>query len=290
MNKKAQHILEQTIKLFLTSGIRKTNMDEIATNAHVAKMTLYKYFGDKEGLLKQVNNFIVDQHLVNLNNVINDSQPLKKRLYTFIDCMTKFVNSGRLALCLELTPLADGNKHYHQGYRQALLTLIDEGQKEGLIYAHLRSEHVFYYIDMSMSYYQHNLDYRAKMIYDPTFQNEYFRLLLSNLFVDEEALLARQDTIDYYCALAKQGTPESIGFLMNKINKNMTLAESKFLDFAIGHIVSEKGINVMRDYMFHGTPLQRNYCALFFNRMGDYQIVCDAFEKGLIDAIQAFSR
>ena len=43
-------------------------------------------------------------------------------------------------------------------------------------------------------------------------------------------------------------------------------------------------------YLFNGTQIQRNYACLFLNRLGEREPVKEAFEQGLIDEIQAFSR
>ncbi len=96
--------------------------------------------------------------------------------------------------------------------------------------------------------------------------------------------------IDYYVSLAKKGTKDTIKIIMNDLNKNMTLAESKFIDFALGHVDTEEGFNVMKHYLFNGTQIQRNYCALYFGRKGEYLIIRKAYDEGLIDAKQAFSR
>jgi hypothetical protein len=68
------------------------------------------------------------------------------------------------------------------------------------------------------------------------------------------------------------------------------LAESKFIDFALGHVNSDEGIKTMEYYLFHGTQIQRNYCTLYFGRRGEYLIIRKAYDEGLIDAKQAFSR
>jgi hypothetical protein len=70
----------------------------------------------------------------------------------------------------------------------------------------------------------------------------------------------------------------------------MTLAESKFIDFALGQIDTDEGVKTLEYYLFHGTQIQRNYCALYFGRRDEYLLLRKAYEEGLIDAKQAFSR
>jgi hypothetical protein len=99
-----------------------------------------------------------------------------------------------------------------------------------------------------------------------------------------------QTLLQYFIVLAKQGTPDSVEKIMSHLNTQLTLAESKFIDYALGRVCSAEGINTIQQYLFHGTQIQRNYCALFFGRRGDYGIVRKAYDEGLIDATQAFSR
>ena len=58
MNKKADKILDTTIRLFIRDGIRKITMDDIAENSHVSKVTIYKYFVDKDSLYFEVSKHI----------------------------------------------------------------------------------------------------------------------------------------------------------------------------------------------------------------------------------------
>jgi hypothetical protein len=99
-----------------------------------------------------------------------------------------------------------------------------------------------------------------------------------------------QSLLQYYIILAKKGTKDSISKIMQNLNENMTIAESKFIDFALSHIDNDEGNKVMEYYLFHGTQIQRNYCTLYFGRLGEYLIIREAYDKGLIDAKQAFSR
>lgn len=97
-------------------------------------------------------------------------------------------------------------------------------------------------------------------------------------------------TTEYYIKLAKAGSPESIAEIMKDLNLEMTIMEAKFIDFALGYVDTPEGFEVMKKYLFHGTQVQRNYCTLYFSRRGEYMIVREAYDKGLIDAKQAFSR
>jgi hypothetical protein len=96
--------------------------------------------------------------------------------------------------------------------------------------------------------------------------------------------------LQYYVGLAKVGTKASVDEIMTHLNMDMSIAESKIIDFALGQVNSDEGFIVMERYLFDGTQVQRNYCALYFARRGEYLIVRSAYDMGLIDAVQAFSR
>ena len=89
---------------------------------------------------------------------------------------------------------------------------------------------------------------------------------------------------------ATNGQKEDTDYLMSHLTKDSTIAMTRFVDYALGFVENQQGINQMEFYLFNGTLMQRNYCCLFFNRKGDWQIVRDAFKRGLIDEIQAYSR
>ncbi len=100
----------------------------------------------------------------------------------------------------------------------------------------------------------------------------------------------RHHTLQYYIDLAKEGTQASIGEIMKHLNKRISLAETKFIDFALGQVDTDEGVKTMEYYLFHGTQIQRNYCALYFGRRDEYLLIRKAYDAGLIDAKQAFSR
>lgn len=89
---------------------------------------------------------------------------------------------------------------------------------------------------------------------------------------------------------AKNGTPEDVDFIMGCLSMESTIAMTKYIDFSLGLVNNEQGIKRIEKYLFEGSQIQRNYACLFFNRIGEWSIVKRAFEKGLIDEIQAFAR
>ncbi len=93
-----------------------------------------------------------------------------------------------------------------------------------------------------------------------------------------------------FIALAQEGTRASVDALMSNLRPEISIAESKFIDFALSQIATAEGAEAMEHHLFFGTQIQRNYCARYFARLGQYPLLRKAYEEGLIDAVQAFSR
>jgi hypothetical protein len=89
---------------------------------------------------------------------------------------------------------------------------------------------------------------------------------------------------------AERGTAADIDFIMGKLTIESTLAETKFADFALGLVTTFEGLEQIKHYLFNGTLIQRNYASLYFNRLGEWKYVKEAYDKGLIDETQAFAR
>ena len=70
MNKTKSLIFESAIKTFSESGYRGATMDDIASNAGLAKGTLYYNFASKE----EIFNFIVEEGLQILQNQVIEIQ------------------------------------------------------------------------------------------------------------------------------------------------------------------------------------------------------------------------
>jgi hypothetical protein len=91
-------------------------------------------------------------------------------------------------------------------------------------------------------------------------------------------------------ARATCGTTEDVDYIIGHLTPEVTLSTTRFVDYALGLVESEQGIARIEHYLFHGTQIQRNYCSLFFNRRGDWPIIKQAYERRLIDEIQAYAR
>lgn len=95
---------------------------------------------------------------------------------------------------------------------------------------------------------------------------------------------------DTFRALGQSGTGADVDTLMHTLHIETDFATSRLVDFALGLVDTGEGVGRLRHYLFHGTPVQRNYAALYFKRRGHILLLDEAVAQGRIDAVQAYSQ
>ena len=90
---------------------------------------------------------------------------------------------------------------------------------------------------------------------------------------------------------AQDGQKEDVDFIMSHLTVESSLATTRNVDFALSLVEpNSNGFERIKYYLFNGSLIQRNYSSLYLNRLGEWKPVKEAFEQGLIDEIQAYSR
>lgn len=89
---------------------------------------------------------------------------------------------------------------------------------------------------------------------------------------------------------ARSGTAADVDFIMEHLTMESSLAMTRYIDYSLGLVSRQEGFNRIVHYLFNGTRIQRNYATLYLNRAGEWPLVKFAYEQGLIDEIQAYSR
>ena len=90
--------------------------------------------------------------------------------------------------------------------------------------------------------------------------------------------------------LAVSGCADDIDRLLEHLDERASFADCKVIDYALGLVESLEGRQQIRHYLFAGSPIQRNYAALFFKRRRAVEILEDAVACGCIDVVQAYAR
>ncbi len=96
--------------------------------------------------------------------------------------------------------------------------------------------------------------------------------------------------LEIFEQMGRSGMPEDIDIMMESLELDPDSSPHKLIDYALGLVENIEGQLRILEYIFDGTPVQRNYAALYFKRIGGIGILAEAEEMGYIDRIQAFSK
>jgi AcrR family transcriptional regulator len=189
-NKRAK-ILNSAIRLFKDQGIKKVTMDDIANLSNVSKMTVYKYFSDKESLYKYVGEDLLDRCRKNLEEHVNIDIDIVQKMIKYTSILITFITEDNLSLCINLGRLNEevkrGLEQFNKRTRETIIDIIKEGKSRKLIYEDVSDDCIYHYIDMGFSYFQNNLEYREKIMSNPVFRQEFMLFIWKNVFIDHSS-------------------------------------------------------------------------------------------------------
>jgi len=87
-----------------------------------------------------------------------------------------------------------------------------------------------------------------------------------------------------------RGRARDIDEVLALLDDSVELPVTKAVDLYLGQVSNPEGIERIEYCLFNGTQIQRNYCTLFFARRNEWKVVNRAYDLGLVDWIQAYSR
>ncbi len=183
--KKQEKIMNTTIQLFLDKGLKHTTMDDIAYHSNVSKVTIYKYFGDKESFNLSILDVIVNQYKEKIEMSFKDAKGVESEMVSITEVMVEFIAVGLSALCDDLIRVTVYDPMTLGQYdKKTLSSLIEVGKSKRIIKEGLDTEVIYHYIDMGLSYFKHNAIYRKKMQSDKDFRKAYMSLIWGSIFTD----------------------------------------------------------------------------------------------------------
>lgn len=138
---KRQNIIAVATKLFFEQGYPETSLDQIIEQCGGSKQTLYRYFGDKKGILVEVITQCTEEMEAVFQFKTDCEIPLVEQLTLFgreyikTICMQEFINMFRIVVAesrhdKELAEffLARGPQHYRYILSDFLLSQVDQGK------------------------------------------------------------------------------------------------------------------------------------------------------------------
>lgn len=151
-NKKFEQILETAKSLFFRFGFKRVTVEEICRTAHVSKMTFYKYFANKNDLLKFLINRIFSEGIAKYDSIMNQPIRYPEKVKQIIQL--KLQQSEGMSF--------DFVREYFQGADPDIKQLIEQktsevmgiviadfkkAQQQGFVRADLKPEFILYFIN-----------------------------------------------------------------------------------------------------------------------------------------------
>lgn len=135
--KKVDSILLNASRLFVQHGYHKVTMESIAQYANVSKVTLYKYFSDKQVLYEHILKDIYLEEYEEVVGVINSTQPFEMKINNMVKARikkyydkSKPIYKGEITLSFDLQKFI--KKHTSLMNKQRS-KLYNQGKLEGFI-------------------------------------------------------------------------------------------------------------------------------------------------------------
>jgi AcrR family transcriptional regulator len=86
-----RRIMEAASERFMTAGLYKVTMDEIASDLRMSKKTVYKFFPSKEVLLKAIVQSLMHRVESEVQTIISSDKPFEEKLTSILTFVGKTV-------------------------------------------------------------------------------------------------------------------------------------------------------------------------------------------------------
>ncbi|MBD0414892.1 TetR/AcrR family transcriptional regulator [Oryzicola mucosus] len=123
---KRQHIVETAYRLFKRGGFHATGIDRIIAEAEVAKMTMYRHFPNKDGLIAEVLDWRTARFERQLDRLAETAQTPDDKIATILDWYQRWFDSPDFHGCLFQHALAEFGEPDHVVFKAVTR------QKDGL--------------------------------------------------------------------------------------------------------------------------------------------------------------
>lgn len=176
---KKQQILEATFELMNRQQESTTiTIEDISRQAHVAKATLFKYFGNKENLINEVYKQFVTKMSQSVNEVVAQNKSFEETLLAIslikLNQFKHIQQSFYLGMMKHLTETKDDGltflmETFSKESHSIMLDLFHRGRKEGKIDLKYSDEFLLLYFQTLAEGLSHPHNYESLLAYTENF-------------------------------------------------------------------------------------------------------------------------
>lgn len=154
--RKMESIKNSALKLFNDYGIKKVSIDEIAEEANVSKVTIYKYFQSKEGLYREVVKMVYQNTIDNVEKILQSKEDFLEKLkfIIFTKEQSQSLLNGKFiedVMKNDLELQEYFNDIYYRRIKKLMFHFFDEGKAEGYISTNTSNDILFVYAEIFRS-------------------------------------------------------------------------------------------------------------------------------------------
>lgn len=148
--KKKTQIKQAAFKLFNKYGIEKVTMKDIADAASVSPVTIYKYFGNKDELLRTLSQDFIDQSYEFFKGLLEEKIPFTEKIDRLVDYsirQKKMFNEDYFKKLYFNDPgyVRFTNEHYMKRVQNLMIELIHQGKDKGYVDPGLSDKSILLY-------------------------------------------------------------------------------------------------------------------------------------------------
>lgn len=152
---KKKRALEAAFEMMKRDEQGNITMEDIARNSNVAKATLFKYFGSKDNLIREVFKDFLEKMIDSARKIMEENKSFEEKLIAMsqskISFLEKINQSFYLKMMEYLTEESDDGlsvmmTEYNQVNNSMMLDLFHKGRKEGKVDLKYSDEFLILYL------------------------------------------------------------------------------------------------------------------------------------------------
>lgn len=186
---KKESIRLAALDLFKSHGIKKITVREIAARAGVSPVTIYKYFGSKQDLVRDVVKWFIADRASYFRSVLASDQPFLERLGSIFSEKSATFRAYDAEVIRTLLSQDPDIKRSVEGIigeqNRAIVAFWEEGKREGYIAEDLSEQSLILYMEAFRMMAYARPDLFANFGEDNRLLKELTRLFLYGLMGEE---------------------------------------------------------------------------------------------------------
>ncbi len=128
VSKKRQQLINIGTELFLKHGVKRVTIEEICEKAEVSKMTYYKYFDNKEALLKTIRDDLMERGFSKFDEINTMDVTFIEKIGLMSKWRMEFFSAIQSEFLDEIIEMKDYKKAYMTRYIDNIKTAQQKGE------------------------------------------------------------------------------------------------------------------------------------------------------------------